>query len=149
VASLIHKHICEYYVILTSNRPWLHKPQPVVTSKHVKILWDFTISTDRFISVNQPDIVAYDIFNHSVILLDVAIPVDVNIASKEQEKISKYQDLKLELQKLWNLTTIKICNSCNTGRCALPDMYARCPRARSARGRVCTYQSMHSCLCYN
>jgi len=32
---------------------------------------------------------------------------------------------------------------------ALPDMYARCPRAHSARGLVRTYQAMHTCLCYN
>ena len=25
-------------------------------------------------------------------------------------------------------------NSCNTGKSALPDMYAQCPRARSTRG---------------
>jgi len=59
-----------------------------VTSEHVKILWDFTISTNRFDSANWVDIVVYGIFNRSVILLDVA---DVNIVSKEQEKISKYQ----------------------------------------------------------
>jgi len=53
------------------------------------------------------------------------------------------QDIKLFI---YNLLT---CNSCNTGRCALPDVYARCPRARSARGRVRTYQSMQSYLCYN
>jgi len=62
-----------------------------VTSEHVKILWEFTISTDRFVSANQPDIVVYDIFNHSVVLLDLAIPADVDIVSKEQEKISRLE----------------------------------------------------------
>jgi len=108
VASLIHKHVCEYYDIPTCDRPWLHKPQPIVTNEHVKILWDFTIKTDHYVSANRPDIVIYDVSHHSVILLDVAIPADINIASKEQEKISKYQDLKLELQKLWNLQSIRI-----------------------------------------
>ena len=42
-----------------------------------------------------------------------------------------------------------ICNSYNTGKSALPDIYARCPRARSARGRVRIYQAKHECLCYN
>ena len=41
------------------------------------------------------------------------------------------------------------CISYNTGKSALPDIYARCPRARSARGRVHIYQATHECLCYN
>ena len=36
-----------------------------------------------------------------------------------------------------------ICNSCNTGTSALPDMYACGPRVHSAQGRVQTYQTMH------
>ena len=44
---------------------------------------------------------------------------------------------------------IYICNSYNTGKSALPDIYARCLRARSARGRVRIYQAKHECLCYN
>ena len=43
----------------------------------------------------------------SAILIDVAIPADVNIVDKEQEKILKYVDLHLELQKIWNLRCIK------------------------------------------
>jgi len=44
---------------------------------------------------------------------------------------------------------VYICISYNTGKSALPDIYARCPRARSARGRVHIYQATHECLCYN
>ena len=42
-----------------------------------------------------------------------------------------------------------ICISYNTGTNALPDIYARHPRALSARGRVHIYQAKHECLCYN
>ena len=38
-----------------------------------------------------------------------------------------------------------VCISYNTGKSALPDIYARCPR----RGRVHIYQATHECLCYN
>ena len=40
-------------------------------------------------------------------LLDVSIPADFNIVEKEREKIRKYQDLCLELQRIWSLRTIK------------------------------------------
>ena len=46
-----------------------------------------------------------------------------------------------------------ICISYNTSKSALPDIYAQCPRAHSARGQVHIYQTKHSdeCLymCYN
>ena len=40
-----------------------------------------------------------------------------------------------------HVTTIT-CISYNTGKSALPDIYARCPR-------VHIYQAKHECLCYN
>ena len=36
-------------------------------------------------------------------IVDIAVPSDVNIKDKEAEKVSKYKDLKLELQKMWNV----------------------------------------------
>ena len=42
-----------------------------------------------------------------------------------------------------------VCISYNRGKSALPDIYARCPRVRSAQGRVRIYQAKYECLCYN
>jgi hypothetical protein len=36
-------------------------------------------------------------------LLDVAIPGDRNEIQKEAEKILKYKDLTIEIQRMWNL----------------------------------------------
>ena len=41
-------------------------------------------------------------------IIDFANPGDQNIAIKEQEKIDKYQDLKIELQKVWNVKVVVI-----------------------------------------
>jgi hypothetical protein len=38
-------------------------------------------------------------------LIDVAIPVDRNMMQKEAEKILKYKDLTIELQRMWNVKT--------------------------------------------
>ena len=43
--------------------------------------------------------------SNETIILDIAIPVDVNIRNKEQEKIVKYQDLAREIRKIWNVST--------------------------------------------
>ena len=41
-----------------------------------------------------------------------------------------------------------ICNSYNTGKSALPDIYAQRLRVCSAQGRVRIYQAKYECLCY-
>ena len=35
-------------------------------------------------------------------IIDVAIPSDYNIQKKATKKISKYEDLQIECQRLWN-----------------------------------------------
>ena len=38
-------------------------------------------------------------------LIDVAISGDRNVIRKETEKIRKYKDLKIEIQRMWNVKT--------------------------------------------
>jgi hypothetical protein len=38
-------------------------------------------------------------------LIDVAIPGDRNVIKKEAEKILKYKDLTIEIQRMWNVRT--------------------------------------------
>jgi hypothetical protein len=38
-------------------------------------------------------------------LIDVAIPGDRNMIKKEAEKILKYKDLTIEIQRVWNVKT--------------------------------------------
>jgi len=38
-------------------------------------------------------------------LIDVAIPGDRNVIKKEAEKILKYKDITIEIQRMWNVKT--------------------------------------------
>jgi hypothetical protein len=38
-------------------------------------------------------------------LIDAAIPGDRNVIKKEAEKILKYKDLVIEIQRMWNVKT--------------------------------------------
>jgi hypothetical protein len=38
-------------------------------------------------------------------LIHVAVPGDRNVIQKEAEKILKYKDLKIEIQRMWNVKT--------------------------------------------
>ena len=37
----------------------------------------------------------------SCIIIDIAVPGDCRVLEKELEKIEKYQNLKIELKRLW------------------------------------------------
>ena len=55
--------------------------------------------TLKFKQTNIPDIAVAE--KKRVWLIDVAIPGDSRIDQKEMEKITKYQDLKIEVERLW------------------------------------------------
>lgn len=88
-----------------SNNWYEHEPTDVVNSNENKItiLWNVPIQTDREIRANRPDIVIKNHKNKTCQLIDVSVPSDYNIAKKECEKLSKYCDLKIECQRMWNM----------------------------------------------
>jgi hypothetical protein len=63
------------------------------------------VQTDRTIPSNKPDIIIRDNEKRTCILIDAAIPGDRNVFKKEDEKILKYKDLTIEIQRIWNLKT--------------------------------------------
>ena len=63
------------------------------------------MQTDRTIPNNKLDIIIRDNEKRTCILIDVAIPGDRNVIKKEAEKILKYKDLTIEIQRMWNVKT--------------------------------------------
>ena len=68
-------------------------------------MWNQQIQTDRTIPNNKPDIIILDNEKGTCMLIDVAISGDSNVIKKEIEKILKYKDLTIEIQRLWNVKT--------------------------------------------
>jgi len=66
------------------------------------VLWDFEIRTGRQIQARRSDLVVVNKQKRGL-KIDVAIPNDTHIADKAREKIEKYQDLRLEIQRMWNI----------------------------------------------
>jgi len=71
----------------------------------VTILWNQQVQTDRTIPNNKPDIIISDNEKGTRVLIDVAISGDRNVIKKEAEKILKYKDLTIEIQRMWNVKT--------------------------------------------
>ena len=53
------------------------------------------------LSAWHPDTVVVNKEEASVQIIDVAVPADCNITSKEVEKVEKYSNLFIELMSLW------------------------------------------------
>ena len=69
------------------------------------ILWNQQVQTERTIPNNKPDIIIRDNEKRTCMLIDVAIPGYRNVIKKEAEKILKYKDLTIEIQRMWNVKT--------------------------------------------
>ena len=79
---------------------WDHHPMSVNSS--MKLLCDFTTQTDRHPSHNCPNITYVAFANNHCFLIDLAIPEDSCLSNKVTEKLERYTDLKLEMQKMWS-----------------------------------------------
>ena len=80
----------------------------MLENENLKILWDFSIQTDKKIRANRPDIIFVDKREQTVMFIDVTIPNDHNIIEKKLEKIEKYTDLGIEIKELWNMQRVDI-----------------------------------------
>ena len=66
------------------------------------------INTDREIKANRPDIVIKNRKENLCTLIDVSIPSENNTSVKVAEKISKYRDLELEINRMWGMKTVVV-----------------------------------------
>ena len=72
----------------------------------VKLLWHFKIRTEHQRDHNRPDLVVLQKASRVCQIIDVACPFDIRIAEKEREKTDHYQDLKVEIQKMWGTNDV-------------------------------------------
>jgi hypothetical protein len=106
VSAQIHFNICkEIGVQLDKKHCYEHVPKSVVTNQggKVPILWNWKVQTDRTVPNNKPDIIIRDKEKETCVLIDVAISGDRNVIKKEADKILKYKDLTIEIQRMWNV----------------------------------------------
>ena len=100
VAQIIHWELCGMYEFGREKKWYEHEPQSVLENEEAKILWDFTIQCDHLIQSRRPDIVVVEKKKKECKIIDIAVPNDVRVGNKEQEKVEKYQDLRREIATL-------------------------------------------------
>ena len=96
---MLRWNLCKKYHLPACEKWWERNDEKVLQNEEVKILWDFKIQTDKHLAHNIPVITVVE--KKQVWLIDVAIPGDSRIDQKEVVKITTYQDLKVEVERLW------------------------------------------------
>jgi len=43
-----------------------------------------------------------------ITMIDISIPADKRLTAKEEEKLTKYQDLRIELERLWQKNMVMV-----------------------------------------
>ena len=72
----------------------------------MELLWDMTIQCDHYIEVRRPDILVVEKKSKKALIIDIASSRDHNVGEKENEKVDKYQNVKRDIMKLWNLKRV-------------------------------------------
>ena len=64
------------------------------------MLWDFRVRTDHEIEARRLDLIIINKREYNRQIIDVAMPEDVSVRVKEDEKVEKYQDLARGIRKM-------------------------------------------------
>ena len=108
VARKVHWELCKKNALEHKDRWYEHEPAVVVENENVKLLWDMTVQCDNIIEARRPDIVLLDKKEKSCMIVDIAVPGDGRVHEKELEKIEKYQELRREMSRLWQLKKVQL-----------------------------------------
>ena len=90
--AYLHWTICKHYNIKVQDKHYEHKPATVTENQTATILWDIPIQTDKEIKSNRPD-------------MSMSIPTERNTSFKIMEKLTKYKDLEIQIEKTWEMKT--------------------------------------------
>ena len=71
-------------------------------NENAKLFLDYSIRTDRVIPAHRLDLTLVDNTNNIVSLIDVAVPWDSRARAERARKRDNYQDLQIELRRLWD-----------------------------------------------
>ena len=66
-----------------------------------EIWWETPVATNPKTKYNRPDMVIWDTNQHTCKIIDICVPLDMNVKTNEKEKTDKYQALAVALKRLY------------------------------------------------
>ena len=85
-----------------SEKWYLQNPQIVTENVNQILIWDMNIQCDNVIAERKPDFFIANKMEKTAVIMDAAITLDKRILTRKW-KIEKYQNIRGEIQRLWNL----------------------------------------------
>jgi hypothetical protein len=107
MGKVVHWALARKWGFDATEKYYHHIPVPVLENEDCKILWDFSIRTDRTIKNQRPDLTMVLKKEERAFLIDFSVPFDYRIEAKTQEKVEKYDDLCFEVKRLWKLKRVE------------------------------------------
>ena len=99
-ATHMHWKIWKEFGFEVKERWYEHEPKTVTENESVTVLQALPIHTDRTIATNRPNIVLKNKKDKTCLRIDIAIPLDTNTSVKTTEKLIKYKDLEIEVERM-------------------------------------------------
>ena len=106
VARIVYWKLCEKFNFEKLEKWYLHNPQTVTENVNHRLVFDMNLQCDNVIVERRLDIVIDNKVKKIAIALDVTKLGEKKIIDKEREKTAKYQNFKIEIQRLLNLKKI-------------------------------------------
>ena len=108
VVRILHWAICyDHRVPDILSSPARHSlSHLVVFPDGGRLLWETSIPTDRRFPANRPNLVIRE--GNRVYLIDVSIPLDINVSMKKSEERVKYDPLRSEVKRLWEVDLVEV-----------------------------------------
>ena len=94
VAKVVYDELLQQYGIDSGE------PKTVKNDK-AEIWWDEKITMPVAVPHNKPDIVVWDLAKKTCAVIDISVPLDINVNRKCQEKRNAYAKLVSELQRVY------------------------------------------------
>ena len=73
---------------------------PVVENERGKLVWDVCLNTFKEMEARRPDMVFYDFHKKWIVVFDMTCPGDARLDQAFKEKLAKYQELRIDLERL-------------------------------------------------
>lgn len=100
--------MCEKHHLDKKDKWYENAPDSVSENYAVKLLWDVNIQCSHVNEARRPDIVVVNKEERKCTIIDIAVPADKRIGERESEKVEKYQDIKREIARMWNMRTVQV-----------------------------------------
>ena len=102
VVRMVNWKLFENFNFEKSGKWYLQNPQTVTENVNQILIWDMNIQCENVIVERKPDFFISNKMENTAIIVDAAITLDNRILTRKW-KIKKNQNIRGEIQRLWNL----------------------------------------------